>query len=198
MRVKPAPKRSPGARLLPLLLALFLASCARPAGGQAGAGPDGAGGLPRPTIAPVPQATVDAATTLAASRPTPAPRPTVIVAEIAGDPAAMRLLDALRQRGIAPRATDRGNLPFLTVPSQGYQLTDEIGRERLFLHVYPSEGAARADAARVPPRADNGLSDWIDTPHFFRCEALIAVYLGRDPLVIGALADRCGPQFAGR
>ena len=68
----------------------------------------------------------------------------------------------------------------------------------LHIHAYPDTAVAQATAARIPPTADTGMTDWVDVPHFFRCDSLIILYLGREQRVLEILETHCGAQFAGQ
>jgi hypothetical protein len=66
---------------------------------------------------------------------------------------------------------------------------------------YPDVEAAEAEAALV---SDDGSSigttmmTWVETPHFYKRERLIALYVGEDSAVTALLESVVGPQFAGR
>lgn len=124
--------------------------------------------------------------------------PTSIVGQVAEDPAVKRLIAALEQRGIAPLPVGPSMIRVPTAPGQACRFTDDIARERLYLHVYPNEAAAQSAAKQLLPTGSNGLSDWPDLPHFFRCGGMIALYLGQQRPILDLLTERCGPQFAGQ
>lgn len=114
---------------------------------------------------------------------------------VATDPAVVQLLSDLQSRGIQPEQTGASRIEWLSaVPGEAYRM----GEERLYLHPYPNVEAAQATVAQIPPSADTGLTDWVDTPHFFLCNTVIALYLGKDRDVLNGLTEICGPQFAGR
>lgn len=113
---------------------------------------------------------------------------------VARAPEVARLLAALRKRGIEPQLADVSRVGVLgAAPGQAYKL----GAGWLHLHLYPDAGAANADACQIPRRLDNSIMDWVAPPHFFRCDNVIALYLGGDEWVIQALTELCGRQFAG-
>jgi hypothetical protein len=104
-----------------------------------------------------------------------------------------QILSHLRSQGIDLTLTGPSAVGWLSAaPGAAYQ----IGEEQLYIHTYPNEAAALAAAATIPPSADNGLMDWVDTPHFFRCAKVIVLYLGKDQRVLDVLATDCGPPFA--
>lgn len=115
--------------------------------------------------------------------------------DVTSDRAINQLLSALQQRGITPQAEGPSNVEWLnSAPGRSYRLSSG----RLFIHAYPSAEAAQKVAAQIPPTADTGATDWADTPHFFRCEHVIALYLGKAPAIISGLTAQCGAQFAGQ
>jgi hypothetical protein len=149
---------------------LLLAACSS----NAAQGTDSAG---TNTPTPVPQATASEAGERAMSHPD-----------------AMQLLADLRQRGLEPTEPDVSRVEWLrAAPGLAYRL----GAGWLHVHAYPDVEAAEANVAQIPPSADTGMTDWVAAPHFFRCNAVIALYLGSDEHVTQALTELCGPQFAG-
>ena len=70
------------------------------------------------------------------------------------------------------------------------------GYESLCLYPYPDPSSAEADAALVPPDADNGMTDWVADPRFYRCGRVIGVYTGYDERNIQTLTEICGQPFA--
>ena len=59
--------------------------------------------------------------------------------------------------------------------------------------------AAQEDAAGIGPDGNprTAMVTWVEPPHFFRKERIIAVSVGTDPAVLQLLSDALGPQFAG-
>ncbi|MDP9374042.1 MAG: hypothetical protein M3Q65_16610 [Chloroflexota bacterium] len=184
------PRPNPCCAGLTLLLLVTLAACGDPSSGPSGSS-GGTAPTAMPTVAPVPTLPITASAPMA-------PEPTAIVEGVTAHPTVARLIDALRERGITPRPLGASRIERLTAPGQSYRLGERVDKEALFLHVYPGGEAAQADAARIAPTADDGITDWIDVPHFFHCDTVIGVYLGQDGRVLDTLTDHCGPQFAGR
>ncbi|GAC1561581.1 MAG: hypothetical protein NVS4B8_06290 [Herpetosiphon sp.] len=60
--------------------------------------------------------------------------------------------------------------------------------------------AAAADAQQIGPDGNPRLMmiSWLASPHFFRKERLIVIFVGDNPAVLKVLTDALGPQFAGR
>lgn len=179
-----------------LLLILVLAACGRPESGQAGVGRADTATANSPTEGPIPTISIRG-TPAVAAQSTPASQPTVIVGNIAEAPAVAQLLAHLRRQGIEPQPADRSAVQWLsTAPGQAYRL----GAGWLHIHLYPDAAAAKASADQIPPKLDEGamrVVQWVAPPHFFRCNNLIALYLGEDAQVTTSLTEYCGPQFAG-
>ena len=115
------------------------------------------------------------------------------------------VLAALAELGIelAPRGTSRAELLY-PVPGEAYRMNPATvkSKEWLFIHQYPSVKAASDHAARIRygHQGDHRLPDaidWVNWPHFFRCDHLIVLYLGEQERVLKELSGLCGPQFAG-
>ena len=150
------------------------------------------GTRPRPPAAADPDACSAEAARAAKPMKTSAPRPCDLAS----------VVDALRAQGIplSPGATVEQ--PFLSVPGRRYGMRG--GTMQLF--EYPSDDAARADAARISPDgysvrgADGGMLivEWTAPPHFFRAGRALVLYLGEDRRVLNRLRAALGPEFAGR
>lgn len=76
-----------------------------------------------------------------------------------------------------------------------------VAGQTVFKFTYPTTRAARLVAARL---SDDGMiigsknMQWKDTPHFFRKENEIVLYVGNDPAVLAQLKVHFGDQFAGK
>jgi hypothetical protein len=76
-----------------------------------------------------------------------------------------------------------------------------VAGQTVFKFTYPTTRAARLVAARL---SDDGMiigtknMQWKDTPHFFRKENEIVLYVGNDPAVLAQLKVNFGDQFAGK
>jgi hypothetical protein len=137
-------------------------------------------------------ATADAVATIKERTPRP-PDPTFMVEGVADDPDVLGLLAGLRRRGLAVRPEGRSMVGWLGgAQGQAYR----AGDSGLYVHRYSSAAAAASAAAEIPPTADNGMTDWVDEPHFFRCGALIVLYAGREGTATRTLEEACGPPFA--
>lgn len=130
------------------------------------------------------------------SMPTTAP---ATAEEIAAHPAVVQVLQRLESQGVQPRLEGESLVEWLLPePGISYRLTEHQAREVLVFHLYADAASAAARAAIIPKSGDTGMTDWIDVPHFFQCDAVIALYLGTNDQVLSALTESCGPQFAGR
>jgi len=105
----------------------------------------------------------------------------------------VRFVATLQERGISVEPQRPSGLVFLTVPGHVYKVPSGIAN----IHLYPTEAQAIEEAARVVPVVDNPNIDWIDFPHFYRCDSLIVGYYGKSKPVVRELTSLCGPQFAG-
>ncbi len=144
------------------------------------------------TTAPVPAATGQPTAPPAVGTPTLPP--TVIVPSVHHDPAVTDLLAQLRARGVEPAPADASRDEVLRdAPGQAYRL----GADWLLIHRYPSTNAAAAKRRAVSDYLASPVVDWVAPPHASQCDTLIVVYFGSDAQVMRALADRCGPPFAG-
>ena len=66
----------------------------------------------------------------------------------------------------------------------------------LHLHLFPSAQIAQVRVDSIAHELPHPIIDWVAPPHFFRCEAVIALYLGDDARVIETLTGVCGAPFA--
>ena len=128
-------------------------------------------------------------TTVAVPTKDPAPQWDPVTSE----PAVVRFVATLQERGISVEPQRPSGLVFLTVPGHVYKVPSGIAN----IHLYPTEAQAIEEAARVVPVVDNPNIDWIDFPHFYRCDSLIVGYYGKSKPVVRELTSLCGPQFAG-
>ena len=81
----------------------------------------------------------------------------------------------------------------------------EVNGERVLVMDYGDADALDAEAAGISHDgssvATHGKASmilWAASPHFFRSETAIVLYVGDSPDVIEALTSVLGPQFAGR
>jgi hypothetical protein len=72
--------------------------------------------------------------------------------------------------------------------------------DRVQIFEYPGSAEAGAQAALVSPdgmTVGTAKPHWLGTPHFYRKDRLLVLYLGDDEKVLKALEARLGRQFAG-
>ena len=81
----------------------------------------------------------------------------------------------------------------------------EVNGERVLVMNYGDAAALEAEAAGISPDGSSVATHgevsmilWVASPHFFRTESLIVLYVGESPTVIEVLVHAMGPQFAGR
>lgn len=104
----------------------------------------------------------------------------------------------LRGIGMTVEVTDRQtSQPFFTVPGRLIR----VRGESVWAFEYPTLAAAGTDAALVYPDG-SGIGTtvhigWINTPHFYRRDYLIVLYVGVDRETMNGLERVLGPQFAG-
>ena len=75
-----------------------------------------------------------------------------------------------------------------------------VNGEDVQIFLYPTAAAAGREASRVSPDGSGvgtSMVSWIGTPHFFRKNNLIVLYVGDDAGVLRALGAVLGAQFAG-
>ena len=76
-----------------------------------------------------------------------------------------------------------------------------VNEERVQVMECRDADALDAEAAQISPDGSTigtTMVSWVATPHFFRTETAIVLYVGENAKVIEALTSGLGPQFAGR
>lgn len=112
------------------------------------------------------------------------------------------VVSAVRARGVpVPDPAVEATCADPFVPTRGgrYRLRSpdaQGGGESLCIYSFSDATTAHATAARVPPSADGGATDWITDVRYFRCGAVIAQYLGSDERKVRLLTGLCGAPFA--
>ncbi len=109
------------------------------------------------------------------------------------DPAVIQFVATLQERGISVKSKNPSGLVFLLVPGHVYKLS---GGET-FIHPYPTEARAIEEVPRAVAGVEDPRIQYIDTPHFYRCDSLIVGSHGKNKPVLRDLMSLCGPQFAG-
>lgn len=78
---------------------------------------------------------------------------------------------------------------------------DQVAGQPVLKFTYPTTRAARLVAARISEDGSmigTKKMAWNGTPHFFRKENVMMLYLGNDEKVITILRSQYGDQFAGQ
>jgi len=114
-------------------------------------------------------------------------------------PETKQLSAALQRKGATAEVAEimpRDFMPF-SVPAARVL----VNGNSVHVFEYATVSAADAEAARVSADGSsigNTQVLWVSTPHFFRRDRLIVLYVGTDDRIIQMLASLLGPQFAGR
>ena len=108
-----------------------------------------------------------------------------------------RLIDRLRATGVSALPAGEAQQSFISV--QGRMI--KVGGEDVQVFQYAHTKAAAEQAALVSPDGNavgTSMIHWIGSPHFFRKDLLLVLYIGDDEKVIKALEAVLGRQFAGK
>ena len=108
-----------------------------------------------------------------------------------------RIIDSLRVAEVSALPAEAVNQPFFSV--QGRLI--KINGEDVQVFQYAHAAAAAEQAALVSPDGNavgTGMPHWIGSPHFFKKELLLVLYVGDDDKVQRALEAVLGQQFAGK
>lgn len=107
------------------------------------------------------------------------------------------LIDNLRQVGATVESAGEVAQPFFSVT--GNIMVVNSGDVQVFEYV--DAAAAEAEAALVSPDGSSvgtSMVGWVASPHFYRIEKLIVLYVGDSETVTDVLESVLGQQFAGR
>ncbi len=107
------------------------------------------------------------------------------------------LIKELRSAGLRAERGEEVEQPFLSLKGKMIK----IGDQDVQVFQYVDAAQVEAQAARVSPDGDTvGTSKirWIGSPHFFKQDKLLILYLGEDEKVLKALEAVLGRQFAGK
>lgn len=107
------------------------------------------------------------------------------------------LIDNLRQAGATVEPTGEMAQPLFSV--NGRVMVVNGGDVQVFEYV--DTAAAEAEAALVSPDGSSvgtSMVGWVASPHFYRAEKLIVLYVGDSEAVTDVLESVLGQQFAGR
>jgi hypothetical protein len=130
--------------------------------------------------------------TLAACSPTVAARDTSPAREVTS---AESVAAKLQAGGVTVEMGEILSQPFFSAPGQILL----VNGQEVQLFTYEDTAVAEAEAAEVAPSGSIGTNmvSWIATPHFYRNQNIIALYVGDDEATLVALQSAFGPQFAG-
>lgn len=106
------------------------------------------------------------------------------------------LVEALKARGLGVERAGDVSQPFFS--AEGRALT--VAGENVQVFQYRTAGDARKEAAQVSPDGSSvgtSMMSWVSTPHFYRKENLIVLYVGEKEEVLRALQSALGARFAG-
>lgn len=110
-------------------------------------------------------------------------------------------VDALRACGVTVDPGDVVRQPFLQAEGivlqlHGGSLSQPVEVQS---YAYEDSAAAMADAAQIGPNGNppTMMITWIGTPHFFRAERLIVLYVGDDETTMDLLTRLLGSPFVG-
>lgn len=109
----------------------------------------------------------------------------------------LRLVKNLQAQGaIVALTREKVSQPFFSVASR----VIKVNGQDIQVFEYTQASKADSEAKRV---SSNGLSigttkpSWLSTPHFFKTEKLIVLYVGDDQTALRILQSTLGNQFAG-
>jgi len=113
------------------------------------------------------------------------------------------LIDYLQKAGLTvePEGTADPLLPCISA-EKTFEMTVNGGKIQVF--EFQHKEAADAQAERISPNGASITNSeiacsilFINTPHYFKKNNLIVLYVGKNALVINTLVERYGVQFAG-
>lgn len=108
-----------------------------------------------------------------------------------------RLIGKLRvQRARVKSSNERVRQPFFLVSGRIIQ----VNKENIQVFEYSNPATAESQAKLVSPDGrtiGNSKPSWMATPHFFKSQKLIVIYIGDDKTILRILQGALGDQFAG-
>ena len=108
------------------------------------------------------------------------------------------LARAVQQQGATVSRTGalpRSAYPFFSVSAQLLL----VNGEDVQVFEYPNQTRVDSDASKVSPTGSpigESQISWMDTPHFYKRDRLIVLYVGHAPEILKALATTLGVPFA--
>jgi hypothetical protein len=76
----------------------------------------------------------------------------------------------------------------------------KVNNEAIQVFEYSKPATTESQAKRVSPDGKtigNSKPSWMSTPHFFKSQKLILIYVGDDQTILRILQAELGKQFAG-
>ncbi len=118
-------------------------------------------------------------------------------------------IDALKTKGVRVDIAGTLDQPFLQAEGTNLRLSGGDLKQPTELQSFNYDDkdlgkdgskAAAEDASQIDSSGNPRTMriQWIASPHFFRKERVIVIYLGSDPNAIALLTELLGPQFAGK
>ena len=108
-----------------------------------------------------------------------------------------RLVEKLRAQGVSVRSTkERVRQPFFSVPAR----IMKVNNEAIQVFAYSNRATTENQAKSVSPDGmtiGNSKPSWMSTPHFFKSQKLIVIYVGDNQTILRILQAELGKQFAG-
>ncbi|MCA1574067.1 MAG: hypothetical protein LC770_05920 [Acidobacteria bacterium] len=108
-----------------------------------------------------------------------------------------RLIGKLRaQRASVKSTKEKVWQPFFSVSGR----IMKVNNEAIQVFEYSNAATTQSQAKRVSPDGKtigNSKPSWMSTPHFFKSQKLIVIYVGDDQLILRILQAELGNQFAG-
>ena len=108
-----------------------------------------------------------------------------------------RLIGKLRAHGASVRFTrEKVRQPFFSVSGR----IMKVNNEGIQVFEYSNPATTESQAKRVSPDGKtigNSKPSWMSTPHFFKSQKLIVLYVGDDQTILRVLQTELGTQFAG-
>jgi len=108
-----------------------------------------------------------------------------------------RLIGKLHARGASVKSTrEKVRQPFFSVSGR----IMKVNNQPIQVFEYSNSATTESQAKLVNPDGKtigNSKPSWMSTPHFFKSQKLIVLYVGDDQTVLRALQAELGNQFAG-
>jgi hypothetical protein len=108
-----------------------------------------------------------------------------------------RLIGKFRGQGATVRSTrEKVRQPFFSVPGRIMR----INNEAIQVFEYSNPATTESQAKQVSPNGKtigSSKPSWMSTPHFFKSQKLIVIYVGDDQTILKILQAVLGNQFAG-